>query len=182
MSGPTPLSADLPLRYGVPIGQTIDFSDARVKIIGAYQGQVRCHFEELDPKTHEPTGRKRTKTVPRAEYDKWVEDARPGSMPKPGSPASAAEGRRVKIMRVSPSGQPAVVFEDASFESLAAGDVFVVVEPDGTDVPGGPWMARGAAYRGEDGWAVDCDAIKLEDVEPSAADGSDLGDPNLVVG
>lgn len=183
MNGPRPLSSDLPLKYGVPIGQTIDFQDARVTTVGAYPGQVRCKFEELNPKTREPTGRVRIKSVPRSEYDKWMKESRPGAMPKPADdvPPAPVDGRRVKIMRASPSGHPAVVWEDAQFEALQAGDVFMVVEPDGTEVPGGPWMARGPAYRNaENGgcWTVDCDELELEDVEQAAPPS---GDPDLVL-
>ena len=183
-TGPTSVGP-LPMRFGVPIGQVIDFRDSRVTTVGAYPGQVRCHFVQLDPETREPTGKTRTRTVPRAEYDKWIADARPGGMPKPVSaepPSPATGGRRVKIMRVSPSGHPAVIFEAAAFEAIAAGDVFVVLEADGTEVPGGPWVAGSAARRETSGaWAIDADPIKLEDLEPSTTDAPVPGDPNLVV-
>lgn len=80
------------------------------------------------------------------------------------APMTPIDGRRVKIMRAPSSGHPAIVWEDSEFEKLDVDNVFVVVEPDGTEVPGGPWVARSPAYRNaeNDGcWTVDCDALEL---------------------
>lgn len=181
--GNGPPSAGLPLKHGVPIGQTINFQDCRVTVISAYPGQVRCKVEVFktdkngNPIIGELSGMTRTKTVPRSEYDKWVEASKPAGE----TPPAPTDGRRVKIMRVSPSGNPAVTWEDSEFEKLADGDVFMLFEADGTEVPGGPSLACGPAYQDtENGgcWTVDCVELKLEDAEQFAPLS---GDPDLAL-
>lgn len=181
MKGPKTLSQDLPLKFGVPIGQVINFADVRVTVVNAYPGQVRCLFEEvkLDGNGWSLglTGSSRVKTVSRAEYDKWIAS----TTPKTAAPIPVPEpfdGRSVKIMRMTPDNQ--VVFEDASFESITEGALFIVFESNGVEVPGGPWLARSSAYRDNDNggcWTIDCDAVDIDAVDID----TEPGDPDLVV-
>ncbi len=134
---------DLPIKYGVAIGQTIDFEDCTILVLKAFPGEVRVRVTPKDP----ARGRA-TRTVSRAEYDRWIKSAKP------------APERSCRVFK-DPV-EPALIgtWEPAKFSEIKKDDVFILFEPDGTQACE-PQVAMSDAKDGN----VDAQPLQLPDLK-----------------
>lgn len=121
----------------------------RVTVLKTYPGQVRVLFEDLK------TGKKRTRTVSNRDYDRMMAESKTDAQPLP------VQNRRVMLITPTEQG---IDVRDIEFEAIRENMVFTVFEADGSEAPGGPWLAHGDAYADPHGvWTIDSSPIDLGD-------------------